>query len=145
MKKIVLIPLALVAALVLGFAVYRGMYTDTLQIVRQDIDYIRLSCNNRAVAVEDAAMLDELVQKLNRLRFRPYRDMSHMDPRSDVVTVSVYGTQDEPLDVIWFYDWAYRGGEHEGKNRQEGQYLMPVKNPRYHQTIAYLRGLLEVE
>lgn len=136
---------ALAAVCLLGvWLLYTSVYSITLRLKREQIDHMVLSFEGRTTMIEDMGTLNTLVSRLNRLHFRPYRNMSHLDPRSGVTTVSVFDASDTCRDVFWFYDWAYRGGEHTGKTRQEGEYLMPAKDPQYFLTQEYLTHLLSV-
>ena len=53
--------------------------------------------------------------------------MSHLAPRSGILIVDLYDSNDKCIDSIQFYEWEYRGGEAYGKARGDGVYLK-VKN-----------------
>ena len=73
--------------------------------------------------IENKNDLDLLIHKLNKLRFKENKDMSHLAPRSGVLVIDLYDENVRCIDSIQFYDWVYRGGEYKGEERGSGIYL----------------------
>ena len=117
------IGILLLAALLIYFNFF--YYPIKLDINRANVDYAKIIYFGDGVEqkIDDKNELDLLTQTLNGLKFRNHRDMSHLFPKSGVLVIDLYNNEDKCIDSIQFYEWEYRGGEADGKERGDGRYL----------------------
>lgn len=129
MKKFLKITICFI--LIVSFVICLNIiyYPIKLNINRGNINYAEIIYYGDGVEqiIEDKNDLDLLIQKLNELKFRRYKDMDHLAPRSGVLVINLYNANNTCIDSIQFYTWVYRGGEAYGEDRGDGMYLK-VKN-----------------
>ncbi len=129
-KKILIILPCIFVSVIIFIAIFNAIkYPVSLKIDSGEIASARIEYYGDGVSqdVIERKDIEKLIKALNKLRFKENEDMSHLSPRSGILIVDLYNDSGECVDSIQFYEWVYRGGEADGKERKDGVYLSVKK------------------
>lgn len=133
----------MIGIITLLFIINAINYPVSLDIEADEVSTARIIYYGDGVEeeVSERKNINKLVLALNKLRFKKNRDMSHIFPRSGVIIIDLYDDTGKCIDSVQFYDWVYRGGEHKGEERENGEYMIARKGVELYDFYALCNDL----
>ncbi len=124
-KKLIIFVCVMIGIVALVSVINAIRYPIQLKIKSNDVASAKIIFYGDGIDQEVTEQKDvkKLVRALNKLRFKETEDMSHIFPHSGILIIELYDDKGKCIECVQHYDWAYRGGEYKGQERENGIYL----------------------